>query len=71
MYLKTVLIRFFKSFNYDFLRKHHPNAQPDPWELIDGAWFPFVRVPLMNDIRQWSARMSPARAICSPPSRKG
>jgi predicted ATP-dependent endonuclease of OLD family len=50
MYLKTVLIRFFKSFNYDFLRKHHPNAQPDPWELIDGAWFPFVRVPLMNDI---------------------
>lgn len=50
MYLKTVLVRFFKSFNYDFLRKHHPNAKPDPWELIDGAWFPFVRIPLMNDI---------------------
>lgn len=50
MYIKTVLIRFFKSFNYDFLRKHHPSAQHDPWELIDGAWFPFVRVPLMNDI---------------------
>ena len=50
MYLKAVLIRFFKSFNYDFLRKHHPTAKPFPWELIDGAWFPFVRVPLMKDI---------------------
>ena len=50
MYLKTVLIRFFKSFNYDFLRKHHPTATQQPWELIDGAWFPFVRVPLLKDI---------------------
>jgi predicted ATPase len=50
MYLKAVLIRFFKSFNYDFLRKHHPVAAQQPWELIDGAWFPFVRVPLLKDI---------------------
>ncbi|MFN4261604.1 MAG: ATP-dependent nuclease [Gemmataceae bacterium] len=50
MYLKAVLIRFFKSFNYDFLRKHHPTATQQPWELIDGAWFPFVRVPLLKDI---------------------
>jgi predicted ATPase len=50
MYLKAVLIRFFKSFNYDFLRKHHPTAAQQPWELIEGAWFPFVRVPLLKDI---------------------
>ena len=50
MYLKTVLIRFFKSFNYDFLRKHHANAKPSPWEDIEGAWFPFVRIPLLKDI---------------------
>ena len=50
MYLKAVLVRFFKSFNFDFLRKHHPNAAQFPWETIDGAWFPFVRIPLMKDI---------------------
>lgn len=50
MYIKAVLVRFFKSFNYDFLRKHHPDAKPLPWELIDGTWFPFVRIPLLRDI---------------------
>jgi len=50
VHLKTVLIRFFKSFNYDFLRKHHANAKASPWEDIDGAWFPFVRIPLLKDI---------------------
>jgi predicted ATPase len=50
MYLKAVLVRFFKSFNFDFLRKHHPNAIQFPWETIDDAWFPFVRIPLMKDI---------------------
>jgi predicted ATPase len=50
MYLKTVLIRFFKSFNYDFLRKNHPSAKPEPWEDLDGTWFPFVGIPMMADI---------------------
>jgi hypothetical protein len=50
MYIKSVLVRFFKSFNFDFLRKNHPQASELPWESIDGAWFPFVRVPLMRDI---------------------
>lgn len=50
MFLKAVLIRFFKSFNYDFLRKHHPDAKPLPWEQMDAGWFPFVRVPLSRDI---------------------
>jgi predicted ATPase len=50
MYIKAVLVRFFKSFNYDFLRKHHPEAKSFPWEMIDGAWFPFVRIPLLRDI---------------------
>jgi predicted ATPase len=50
MHLSAVLIRFFKSFNYDFLRKHHAEAKSHPWEKIDEAWFPFVRVPLVRDI---------------------
>src|ERR1700694_3355664 len=50
MYLSAVLVRFFKSFNYDFLRKYHREAKPHPWELIDNSWFPFVRVPLLQGV---------------------
>lgn len=50
MYLKMLYVRFFKSFNFDYLRKNHPEAKPLPWERIDEAWFPFVRIPLSKDI---------------------
>ena len=50
MFLKAVLARFFKSFNFDYLRKNHPDAQPLPWEQIGSAWFPFVCIPLARDI---------------------
>ena len=50
MFLKAVLVRFFKSFNFDYLRKNHPKAKPSPWEHIGEAWFPFVRIPLTKDI---------------------
>ena len=46
MYLKSVYIRFYKSFNFDYLRKVHPNAEKCQWEDLDGLWFPHVRVPL-------------------------
>jgi predicted ATPase len=44
MRLKTVFVRFYKSFNYDYLRKFRPGAEQFPWELVDGQWYPFVRV---------------------------
>lgn len=50
MFVKTVLARFFKSFNFDYLRKNHAGAKPLPWENIGNAWFPFVRIPLAKDI---------------------
>ncbi|MHC2065895.1 AAA family ATPase [Bremerella sp. T1] len=50
MYLKAVLVRFFKSFNFDYLRKNHPGAKALPWENVGEAWFPFVRIPLARDI---------------------
>lgn len=50
MYLKAVLVRFFKSFNFDYLRKNHPTAIALPWEHIGEAWYPFVRIPLTKDI---------------------
>lgn len=50
MILKTVYIRFYKSFNFDYLRKHHPNGQSDPWEMLDSMWYPFVVIPIEDGI---------------------
>src|SRR5215217_3191899 len=46
MLLKTVFVRFYKSFNFDYLRKYHPQAEHHPWEMMDEMWYPYVRVPI-------------------------
>ncbi|ACC79152.1 ATP-dependent endonuclease of the OLD family-like protein [Nostoc punctiforme PCC 73102] len=46
MYLKTVFIRFYKSFNDDFIRKNNNKVKPKPWEKIDNAFYPYIEVPL-------------------------
>lgn len=46
MILKTFFVRFYKSFNIDYLRKFHPKAEFQPWDKIDELNFPFVRVPI-------------------------
>lgn len=52
MRLKTLYIRFFRSFNFDYLRKSREGATPDPWDLLgeDKKFFPFVRIPLEPDV---------------------
>lgn len=50
MKLKTVLVRFYKSFNFDYLRKFHSNAKHNEWERIDELWYPFVKVPIESQI---------------------
>lgn len=54
MRLTTLYIRFFRSFNFDYLRKSREDdtAHPDPWDLLgpDELFFPFVRVPLEPDV---------------------
>lgn len=52
MKLKTLYVRFYKAFNYDYLRKSHPNAVPDPWDVLpeSGLFYPYVRVPLEGGI---------------------
>lgn len=51
MRLATVYARFFRSLNYDYLRKSHPDYQPDPWDATpSGLDYPFVRVRLEQDI---------------------
>jgi predicted ATPase len=46
MRLTKLYLRFFRSFNFDYERKANASATPKPWEELDGAWFPFVQVPL-------------------------
>ena len=50
MYLKTLFVRFYKSFNDDFLRKNHAKANPKPWEKIGEAFYPYIEVPIENKI---------------------
>lgn len=47
--IKTLYVRFYKSFNYDYLRKSDSRAKPDRWDVVDetdGRFFPFVKIPL-------------------------
>src|SRR5690348_11787325 len=46
MKLRTVFVRFYKSFNFDYMRKFRPGAREYPWEKIGTGWFPYVRVPI-------------------------
>ncbi|MER8603367.1 AAA family ATPase [Mesorhizobium sp. M1233] len=45
MRLSTVYARFYKSFNFDHIRKATPYAQPKgDWEMFRDAWYPYVEV---------------------------
>ena len=44
--LSRLYVRFFRSFNYDYVRRADPKADRPAWEFIDEAWFPFVRIDL-------------------------
>ncbi len=52
MHIASVYVRFYKSFNFNYLRKTDPKVKDhQPWELMDGnLWYPFVRVPLEADV---------------------
>jgi len=45
MRLSTVYARFYKSFNFDRIRKAKPGGSPrGDWELYRGQWFPYIEV---------------------------
>jgi energy-coupling factor transporter ATP-binding protein EcfA2 len=57
MLLKTLFIRFYRSFNFDYLKKHSQfdNKQSHrPWETIDlngeSAWYPYIEIPIFQTI---------------------
>lgn len=53
MRLERVDVRFYKSFNFDYELKakdEQTDRNPPEWEVTDGKWHPFVRVPLDPEI---------------------
>ena len=52
MFISAVYIRFYRSFNYDYLRKAHEGFVADPWDLLEprDLQYPFVRVALDDGI---------------------
>ena len=50
MRLKNLYVRFYKSFNFDYLRKFDSRAEALPWESVDNMWYPYVRIPINTSI---------------------
>lgn len=51
VYLSAVHVRFFRSFNFDYLRKTDTRIKVLPWETTpEGQLYPYVTVPLERDI---------------------
>jgi predicted ATPase len=51
MRLKSVFVRFYKSFNYDYLRKiKADHVDQKPWEFLNGQFYPYVEVPIDQKI---------------------
>lgn len=47
MILRTAYVRFYRAFNFDYLRKQHTNAQPDPWDQMkDNTFYPYVTLDI-------------------------
>jgi hypothetical protein len=45
MRLSTVYARFYKSFNFDHLRKASQSGKSKAeWEIFRGGWYPYVEV---------------------------
>jgi AAA15 family ATPase/GTPase/DNA-directed RNA polymerase subunit F len=50
MIIKNIYVRFYKSFNFDYLRKFNSAAKPDPWDLVDDLFYPYVRIPIDKEV---------------------
>lgn len=51
MVLRSVLVRFYRSFNYDYLRTQDAIGGSPPWEYYrDTLWYPHVTVPIEPSI---------------------
>ena len=51
MILTNVYIRFYRAFNFDYLRARHPDARPDPWDRMeDERFYPYIQLGIDRDL---------------------
>lgn len=51
MILRTAYVRFYRSFNFDYLRKRHPEAQPQAWDKMDdGTFEPYISIDIDKEL---------------------
>ena len=51
MILRAVYVRFYRAFNFDYLRKQHPKATPDDWDILeDGTFYPYVTLDIDSEL---------------------
>ncbi|HEY3558875.1 MAG TPA: AAA family ATPase [Kribbella sp.] len=50
MRIREVLVRWYKSFNYDYELKFAPTSKKKDWQVTADGWLPHVRVNLERDI---------------------
>jgi predicted ATPase len=55
MRLESVFIRFYKSFNVDYMRHTDSRAKKKPWEVIrinddTELWYPYIQIPIDRKI---------------------
>ncbi len=48
--LSTLHVRFYKAFNYDYLRRNDDRVTPKPWEMTGDLWYPHVNVDIEEGI---------------------
>jgi hypothetical protein len=63
MFIAAVYIRFFRSFNFDYLRKAHKDFVPDPWDVLEPEK-PYLNRSWILQVEQgsWSGDLPPVRA---------
>ena len=51
MILRAVYVRFYRAFNFDYLRKQHPNSKPDAWDILDDdTFYPYVTLDIDHEL---------------------
>lgn len=51
MRLRNVYVRFFRSFNFDYLRQDADGVEQLPWDTtVEGKFYPFIRIELEDDV---------------------
>ena len=51
MILRTAYVRFFRAFNFDYLRKSYPEARRFTWDIIeDDSFYPYVTLDVDREL---------------------